>query len=139
MNLSAFRTASIAAITILAAVLIAWQVGFFSPEGSPGRMGIAKVGGPFKLTDHNGIERDSREFQGRLMLIYFGYTFCPDVCPTALQIMNLALENLKSKAKEIQPIFISIDPTRDTPKILKNYVKYFYPSLIGYTGKEKSI
>ena len=139
MNLSAFRTASIAAITILAAVLIAWQFGLFSPEGSPGRMGIAKVGGPFKLTDHNGIERDSREFRGRLMLIYFGYTFCPDVCPTALQIMNLALENLKSKAKQIQPIFISIDPTRDTPKILKNYVKNFYPSLIGFTGKEKSI
>ena len=139
MNLSAFRTASIAAITILAAVLIAWQFGLFSPEGSPGRMGIAKVGGPFKLTDHNGIERDSREFRGRLMLIYFGYTFCPDVCPTALQIMNLALQSLKSTAREIQPIFISIDPTRDTPKILKKYVQNFYPGLIGFTGSKKSI
>ena len=139
MNLTAFRTASIAAITIFAVVLIAWQFGFFSPEGSPRRIGIAKVGGNFKLTDHNGIARDSREFRGRLMLIYFGYTFCPDICPTSLQIMNLALENLKGKAKKIQPIFISIDPTRDTPKLLKKYIKNFHPSLIGFTGSTKSI
>jgi len=140
MNLSAFRTASLAAISILAAVLIAWQFGLLSPDGSrPGSSGIAKIGGPFELTDHNGESRKSTEFQGRFMLIYFGYSYCPDVCPTALQIMSTALQSLGDRAKAVQPIFITVDPTRDTPAHLKEYVKNFYPGMIGLTGDESLI
>jgi cytochrome oxidase Cu insertion factor (SCO1/SenC/PrrC family) len=140
MNLSAFRTATLAAISILAAVLIAWQFGLLSPDGGrPGSSGIAKIGGPFELTDQNGKPRKSTEFQGRFMLIYFGYTYCPDVCPTALQIMSNALQSLGSRAKAVQPIFITVDPSRDTPAHLKEYVKNFYPGMIGLTGDEKLI
>ncbi len=140
MNLSAFRTASLVAIAVLAAVLISWQFGLFSPDGRrAGSSGIAKIGGPFELTDHDGRLRNSAEFQGRFMLIYFGYSYCPDVCPTALQIMSTALQSLGDRAKAVQPIFITVDPTRDTPAHLKEYVKNFYPGMIGLTGDEKLI
>jgi len=140
MNLSAFRTASLAAILILAAVLIAWQFGLLSPNGErPGSSGIAKIGGPFELTDHNGKPRKSAEFQGRFMLIYFGYSYCPDVCPTALQIMSNALQSLGNRAQAVQPIFITVDPARDMPAHLKEYVKNFYPGMIGLTGDESLI
>lgn len=138
--MAAFRTASLAAIAILACVLVAWQFGLLSPEGSrPGSTGIAKIGGPFQLTDHNGKTRNSDEFRGKFMLVYFGYSYCPDVCPTALQIMSAALQAMGKKAKSIQPIFITVDPKRDTPEHLNEYVKNFYPGLIGLTGNENSI
>ncbi len=140
MNLTAFRTASLAAIAILAAVLIAWQFGLFSPDGRRvGSSGIAKIGGPFELIDHNGKSRKSAEFRGKFMLIYFGYSCCPDVCPTALQIMSTALQTLGDRAKAVQPIFITVDPKRDTPAHLKEYVQNFYPGMIGLTGDEKLI
>lgn len=140
MNLSAFRAASLAGIGILAAVLIAWQFGLLSPNNNRNSSnGISNIGGSFKLTDQNGETRESSEFRGRFMLIYFGYTYCPDVCPTALQIMSVALKSLGERAKLIQPIFITIDPKRDTPKLLRSYVENFYPGLIGLTGNENLI
>jgi protein SCO1/2 len=137
MNLSALRTASIAVATILAMVLVAWQFGFLSPnERGSGIRIDAKIGGAFDLFDHNGNPRNNSDFSGRFMLIYFGYSYCPDVCPTALQIMSTALQLLGKQAESVQPIFITVDPKRDTPGHLKDYLKNFHPGMIALTGTE---
>jgi protein SCO1/2 len=101
--------------------------------------GQAQLGGSFKLVDHEGIERTDRDYRGKLMLVYFGYSYCPDICPTALYNITQALEKLGNKAEEIQPLFITIDPQRDTVKHLALYVKNFHPSLRALTGDEKEI
>src|SRR5262245_40039985 len=77
--------------------------------------GKAPVGGPFDLVDHTGRRRTDADFRGRFMLIYFGFTHCPDVCPTELLAMSVALETLGRAAEAVQPVFITIDPERDTP------------------------
>jgi protein SCO1/2 len=96
------------------------------------------IGGQFTLTDQHGKTRSDAEFRGKLMIVYFGFTFCPDVCPTDLMAITQALDALGSKAESIQPIFITIDPERDT-KVLADYVKAFHPSLIGLTGPPVTI
>jgi len=101
--------------------------------------GTAKVGGPFTLIDQNGAKRSSADFRGRYMLIYFGYSFCPDVCPTTLSLMADALDKLGPKADKIVPLFITIDPERDTPAKLKPYVASFGPRFVGLTGDLASI
>jgi protein SCO1/2 len=100
--------------------------------------GRGPIGGPFKLTDQTGRPRSDSEFRGHLMIVYFGYTFCPDVCPTDLQAITQALNALGPLAREVQPIFITIDPERDT-KVLAEYVSAFHPSLIGLTGSPAEI
>lgn len=101
-----------------------------STEGS----GKPSIGGPFALTDQTGARVTEANFAGQYMLIYFGFTFCPDVCPTELQVMSNALAELGEDAQKIQPILITIDPERDTPEVLATYVKQFDPRLIGLTG-----
>ena len=96
-------------------------------------------GGPFELIDHHGAIRTDAEFRGRFMLIYFGYTNCPDICPHNLQVMTEALEDLGEDAERIQPLFITSDPARDTPDLLREYVGHFHPSLIGLSGSEAQI
>ena len=116
MNYKVFRIAMLAALAVFLLAALAWQWGLISPTGRNGQgSGVARVGGPFTLTDQNGQTRSEKDFAGRLMLIYFGYSYCPDVCPTALQVMTGALEILGPKAAAIQPIFITVDPARDTP------------------------
>lgn len=95
--------------------------------------------GDFDLIDHNGNPRSSQGFRGRFMLIFFGYTYCPTICPTNLQHMAQALEQLGDKAEKIQPIFITIDPARDTPTVLKDYVANFDDKILGLTGTETHI
>jgi protein SCO1/2 len=102
-------------------------------------MGQALVGGPFTLTDHTGKRVSDQHFRGRFMLVFFGFTFCPDVCPTALQVASEALSMLGPKAERIAPIFISIDPERDTPSQLASYVGSFHPRLVGLTGSQAEI
>jgi cytochrome oxidase Cu insertion factor (SCO1/SenC/PrrC family) len=101
--------------------------------------GRADVGGPFRLNDHNGKTVTEADFRGRYMLIYFGYSFCPDVCPTTLAVMAQALEKIGSKSQRIVPILITIDPERDTPQVLNDYMKAFGPSFVGLTGSEAAI
>ena len=103
----------------------------------------AKIGGPFALTDQDGKTVRDSDFAGRYRLIYFGYSFCPDVCPVDLQNIAKAYslfekENPQAAAK-LQPIFITVDPARDTPAVLKDYVAAFHPRLIGLTGSEAQI
>lgn len=100
--------------------------------------GRGPIGGPFTLTDQNGRRRSDTEFRGRLMIVYFGYTWCPDVCPTDLMAITQALERLGSAADGVQPIFISIDPERDT-SVLADYVAAFHRKLIGLTGSPEEI
>ncbi|WP_342726536.1 SCO family protein [Bradyrhizobium sp. B097] len=97
------------------------------------------VGGPFALTDQAGHARTDKEFRGRLMLVYFGFTTCPDVCPTDLQAIGLALDKLGADGDQVQPIFITVDPERDTAAHLAEYVPLFHPRLIGLTGSFDAI
>ena len=140
MNNKLVRITLFSVLGIVVAMLFAWQYGFLSPGGvRPGASGIAKIGGPFTLIDHTGTVRTEKDFHGKLMLIYFGYTYCPDVCPTALQVMSVALQDLGKKAAAVVPILITIDPERDTPKHLSGYVKNFHPNMIGLTGSAEQI
>ena len=100
--------------------------------------GRGTVGGPFTLTDQTGRTRRDSEFRGKLMVVYFGYTYCPDVCPADLMAITQALDVLGSAAEGIQPVFITVDPERDT-KVLKDYLAAFHPSLVGLTGSPEEI
>lgn len=101
------------------------------------------IGGPFKLVDQNGAIRTDRDFLGAYMLIYFGYTYCPDTCPTALLKITNALEQLAelapAKADRVVPVFISVDPERDTPDVLRSYALNFYPRLVALTGAPREL
>jgi cytochrome oxidase Cu insertion factor (SCO1/SenC/PrrC family) len=140
MNHRIFRIGLISIVALLALLALAWQWGLLAPTNQrSGISGIAQVGGPFTLVDQDGKTRTDRDFAGRLMLTYFGYSFCPDVCPTALQVMSTALQTMGDDAKQVQPIFITVDPARDTPKQLKDYVSHFFPGTVGLTGSEEQI
>lgn len=102
-------------------------------------VGRAAVGGPFRLVDASGKTVTEADFKGRFMLIYFGYTFCPDVCPAGLQVMAAALDKLGPKASMVVPVFITLDPERDTPPKVAEYVKSFSPRLVGLTGSAEEI
>ena len=102
-------------------------------------VGQALVGGPFTLTDHNGRRVTDADFRGKYMLIMFGFTYCPDICPSGLQVMSAALDQLGAKADKIVPVFISVDPERDTPEQLAQYVQSFHPRLVGLTGTAEEI
>jgi protein SCO1/2 len=134
----------IAGIALLAAGLAAQYFLGSGDGGIAGRLGEAinpgaAIGGPFTLTDQHGKTRSDAEFRGKLMLIYFGYTYCPDVCPTELQTMAAALDRLGAEAEAVQPIFITVDPERDTPEQLAGYVENFHPRLLGLTGTPEQI
>jgi protein SCO1/2 len=101
--------------------------------------GTATIGGPFTLTDQDGKRRTQADLRGRFLLIYFGYSFCPDVCPTTLAEMGAALDRLGPKKDRVVPLFITIDPERDTPKALNAYLKSFGPNFVGLTGSLKEI
>lgn len=97
------------------------------------------INGRFMLMNHYGEMVTDRDFGDRYQLIYFGYTFCPDVCPSALMVITQALKLLGDDAARIQPLFITVDPERDTPQVLREYVAYFHPSIIGLTGSPELI
>jgi protein SCO1/2 len=97
------------------------------------------IGGPFALIDHTGKLRTDEDFRGELLLIYFGYSYCPDVCPTDLQQIGLAVDGLGARAEAVQPLFITLDPERDTAVHLAEYVPLFHPRLIGLTGSAEQI
>ncbi|HEY0131301.1 MAG TPA: SCO family protein [Allosphingosinicella sp.] len=103
----------------------------------------AAIGGPFTLTNQDGRQVTERDFAGRYRLIYFGFTHCPDVCPTDLAVIGQALrrfeESEPERAARVAPIFVSVDPQRDSPAVLKEYVSAFHPRLIGLTGTPKQI
>jgi protein SCO1/2 len=134
-------------VLIPAALVLALIAGYFIWHASDnlpalGRnveTGSVAIGGPFTLIDQNGAKRSSADFHGKYMLIYFGYSYCPDVCPTTMALMADALDKMGPKADAVVPIFISIDPERDTSAKLKPYVASFGPRFVGLTGDLKTI
>jgi cytochrome oxidase Cu insertion factor (SCO1/SenC/PrrC family) len=98
-----------------------------------------RIGGPFALIDQNGVRRTDTDFRGKLMLVYFGFTYCPDVCPTDLQQMGLAVDQLGPAGEMVQPIFITVDPERYTPGHLKEYMPLFHPRFIGLSGDAAAV
>jgi protein SCO1/2 len=131
------------ALAGLIALSLAFFVAACHRDPGPPPLEDATMGGPFTLTDQDGRRVSDTDFAGKYRLIYFGYTFCPDVCPTDLAMIGAAMRRLESTdpdvAAKVQPIFISVDPARDTPAVLKRYVAAFYPRLIGLTGSEEEI
>jgi cytochrome oxidase Cu insertion factor (SCO1/SenC/PrrC family) len=97
------------------------------------------IGGPFALIDHTGQPRTDTDFRGKLLLIYFGYTNCPDICPADLMQIGLAMNGLGPAGEAVQPLFITLDPERDTAARLADYVPLFHPRLIGLTGSAEEI
>lgn len=111
-------------------------------QPSPPRVetsGKALVGGPFKLIDQSGKDVTDKDFRGRYMLVFFGFTHCPDICPAELQVMSAALDQLGGKADQVVPIFITLDPERDTPDAIADYVKHFGANFVGLTGSPEAV
>jgi protein SCO1/2 len=127
---------------LLAALLLGLAACNSQPAAEPPLAG-ARLGGPFTLTDQNGRQISDTAFAGKYRIVYFGYTFCPDVCPTSLQHLMKGLKlftaDAPGLAEKIQPIFITVDPARDTPAVMQQYVAAFDPRLIGLTGSEAQI
>ena len=96
-------------------------------------------GKDFQLTDHHGKVRRLADFQGKAVVLFFGYTQCPDVCPTTLSTMREAMALLGDDAKRVQVLFATVDPARDTPQLLAQYVPSFHPDFLGLYGDEKAI
>ncbi|MEW9298481.1 SCO family protein [Acetobacter oryzifermentans] len=98
-----------------------------------------QIGGPYALTDENGHVVSQTDFQGRYTLIYFGYTHCVDVCPLTLATVSAALDEFGPLGQNITPVFISVDPARDTPAVVKEYIQRFSPRIVGLTGTEAQL
>ncbi len=99
----------------------------------------AQIGGPFTLTAHTGETVTDQTYNDKLKLIFFGFTYCPDVCPISLSTMTRTMEMLGDEAERVQPLFITIDPERDTAEALAQYVTHFHPSLVALTGSQEAI
>ena len=130
---------SLAAVLAVLAVL----AGTSAPAADGKPKGLRALKPPpdttFSLTDHRGRRVSDADYRGKYLLVYFGYTFCPDVCPTDLQAMSEAVDKLDAAGLEVQPIFVSVDPERDTAVQLAGYVDAFHPRLIGLTGTHEEI
>lgn len=132
------------AVTVLllvaAAGLFGWSL--FAERGREA-VGAATVGGPFELVDQNGETRTAEDFRGRYMLVYFGYTYCPDICPTTLATMSRGLEALAErapqKAEQVTPIFITVDPERDDVEAMAGYAPHFHDRLVALTGAPEQV
>lgn len=112
------------------------------PAGEGGGVGLpdgVSLGGPFTLTDQHGKVVTQADFRGKWMLLYFGYTYCPDICPTELQAITSALQLLGPDGKDLVPVFVTVDPERDTPQVLDHYLKLFSDRLVGLTGTPQQI
>ncbi|MDI6625825.1 MAG: SCO family protein [Brevundimonas sp.] len=136
-----------AACAVIAAALIAVTLVLVnrSPAGvQPGQVvssGQADIGGPFQLVDHDGRPVDQSMLEGKWSLVFFGFTYCPDYCPTTLQLLDATKQRLGDKADDLQIVFISIDPERDTPQALKDYLSSdgFPEGVIGLTGTPEQV
>lgn len=110
-----------------------------SADGATATSERPLVGGPFTLVDQDGRTVTDKDYLGHYLLVYFGYTYCPDVCPTSLNRNLEALDLLGDKAKAVIPVFISVDPARDTPEKLRDYVGFFSPRLVALTGSPEQV
>jgi protein SCO1 len=132
-------------MTILPLLAAALPLGACSsgPAATQPPLAGAKIGGPFALTDQDGKPVTDRSFAGKYRIMYFGYTFCPDVCPTTAQAIGAAMRQLDKSdpavSARVVPVFVTVDPERDTPAVLKQFVAAFYPRFVGLTGDAATI
>ena len=117
--------------------MVFWVQNPLADAGAP--TGGVAIGGGFELVDGGGRAVTDRDYRGKYLLVYFGYTFCPDVCPTTLSDVAAALDKLGTRAERLQPLFITVDPRRDTPDVIRQYVAAFTPRLVGLTGTADQI
>jgi protein SCO1 len=110
-----------------------------TPRGAAGTLLASAIGGPFRLVDQNGKTVTDGDLKGEWSLVYFGYTHCPDACPTALNDISIALDELGPKRGAVRPVFITVDPERDTPEVLKSYVTSFDAPILALTGTPEEI
>ena len=135
--MTGFRRASLLPLAVFVLVLAVGAAGWLYFGHGAGQGG--GVGGPFTLTDGSGRTVTDRDLRGRYLLVYFGYTFCPDVCPTTLATIAGALGKMGKRADEVQPVFITVDPERDTPKVIGAYTAAFSRRILGLTGTPEQI
>jgi cytochrome oxidase Cu insertion factor (SCO1/SenC/PrrC family) len=129
------RRGPIIIVAAVLAVVVGLGLGFLIPVGKPDlQVSQSIIGGPFEMVNHLGETVTQETFKGRHMLVYFGYTFCPDVCPTELQSLTVALNDMGKKADAITPVFVTIDPERDDVAAVREYIGFFHPRLVGLTG-----
>ncbi len=137
------RKARVAALLGGLAVLVitaAAVLGVMTPWRTASKPSLLSgVGGPFTLTDQEGRTVTDADFHGKWVLLYFGYTHCPDVCPTAVNAMAGAIDALGASRAKIQALFITLDPERDTPAVLKDYTSAFQAGILGLTGTAQQI
>jgi len=130
-------------LPVLIPLLIALLLGGCQRDAGPPPLEGATMGGPFTLTDQNGRRVSDTDFGNKYRIVYFGFTFCPDVCPTDLATIGAGLRQFESRdaarAARVQPLFISVDPARDTPSVLRAYVANFHPRMVGLTGSDEEI
>lgn len=142
MNQSPFSLRRIACASLVAASLAIAACGPAAVPQEPPLKG-ARIGGPFTLVGSDGRPVSDTDFAGKYRLVYFGYSFCPDVCPVDLNWLMLGLKQFERQnpeaAARIQPIFITVDPARDTPAVIGAYAAQFHPRLIGLTGSDAQI
>ncbi|APH54144.1 SCO1/SenC family protein [Granulibacter bethesdensis] len=144
-----FRRGALILVIAAVAVIGAWHAGLFGEGSGTGQEanfsrgqevdGHAGIGGSFSLTDQNGRTVTDQTLRGRWMLVYFGYTFCPDICPTELQTMSATIKALGALSGRLAPVFVTIDPARDRPAELAAYLAHFDPAITGLTGTEAQI
>ena len=126
-------------LCLILVVLIASGAWLFVRQSDERQKGSDLVGGSFELLDQDRNSITNNSFPNKFKIIYFGFTFCPDVCPVGLTTISEALDSLGTKAQHIQPIFITLDPLRDTAEVLKSYREHFHESIIFLTGTEEQI
>ena len=117
-------------------------LGHDAPAPSSGGVQLPQgmvLGGPFSLVDHTGRAVTEADFAGRFLLVYFGFTYCPDVCPTELGTIAAALDALEEQGARVTPVLITVDPERDTPEALADYVSRFHPRMVGLTGTAQQV
>ena len=110
-----------------------------TPRGAAGTLLASAIGGPFRLVDQNGKTVTDADLKGKWSLVYFGYTHCPDACPTALNDIAIALDELGPQRSAVRPVFVTVDPERDTPAVLKSYVTSFDAPILALTGTPEEI
>ena len=110
-----------------------------TPRGAAGTLLASAIGGPFRLVDQNGKTVTDADLKGKWSLVYFGYTHCPDACPTALNDIEIALDQLGPKREAVRSVFITVDPERDTPEVLKDYVTSFDAAILALSGSPEEI
>ncbi len=126
-------------VTLLTAALVATvTAGYFVWQSRPGT-GTVEIGGPYTLTDHTGRAVTQESYAGRWQLVFFGYTFCPDFCPATLSTVTAAMDSLGPAGDKITPIFITVDPERDTVEQMAAYHEHFHPSFQMLTGTPEQI